>query len=103
VDTQRLTSLFSTYRSCDFREVNVVDEDRPIESVLGRDGIHEIFGSDQKPDVFILLVLAHGNKDGKICTDDEKYFFTTFQVWNLLKANELLKEAVKINFFGVSP
>jgi hypothetical protein len=69
--------------------------------VLSAEGLAREFGCDLKPDVFILLILAHGEEDGKILTDSQDYFFTTFQVWEALKSNVLLKDAVKINFFGV--
>jgi hypothetical protein len=55
------------------------------------------------PDVFILIILSHGNQDGVIESDNPGCpDFTTFQVWDALRKNQMLEECIKITFFGVS-
>jgi hypothetical protein len=90
------------YKNCEFREIYTVERNHPIGDVLSTEGLAWEFGTDRKPDVFILFILAHGDKDGEIQTDIKGYSFTTFEIWEALKSNDLLKEAVKIFFFGVS-
>jgi hypothetical protein len=90
--------LENTYKNCEFQAVH---PQAPIESILDPRRLDEIFQSTTVPDVFILVILSHGNKDGLIESDNPDCpDFSTFAVWNALK--KLPKECLKINFFGVS-
>jgi hypothetical protein len=85
-----------------FRDTSNVNSNFKIEQLLCTEGLEDIFQTKERPDVFILIVLAHGEEDGKIKTDDDQYFFTTFRVWDSLNNNENLQTCVKISFFGVN-
>jgi hypothetical protein len=60
--------------------------------------------SDVAPTLFILFILSHGTADGKIQTDHRGNYesFTTKAVFEALKKNEFLKDALKLVFLGVS-
>jgi hypothetical protein len=100
-DIFNLRTHFENYKNCTFKETSYVNKDTKIEHVLSREGLQAIFQSKEEPDVFFLIVLAHGDNDGKIKTDCEDYYFTTFQIWDALKNNATLRHCTKINFFGV--
>jgi len=59
--------------------------------------------------MFIVFILSHGDENGKILTDKkiqtegrEGYeSFTTESVFEALKENACLKDALKLVFFGV--
>jgi hypothetical protein len=68
------------------------------------------------PSIFILIVLSHGDKGGKILTDypldpneqsgrllcnKDFVSFTTIDIVEQLKTVECLKDSLKIIFFGV--
>jgi hypothetical protein len=70
----------------------------------------------EAPSIFILIVLSHGDKGGKILTDFpldpteqssrilcNKDFdsFTTIDIVEQLKTVECLKDSLKLIFFGV--
>jgi hypothetical protein len=99
-DSRNLAKCFERYKNCEFKEYSDVNREMPIEKVLSKEGLRDIFASDVTPDVFILFILAHGDEDGRILTDNF-YTFTTFEVWDALKNNKSLNDCVKINFFGV--
>jgi hypothetical protein len=48
----------------------------------------------------MLFMLSHGGEDGKIYTEQGD-FFTIYDVWDTLSSNQLLRECLKINVFGV--
>jgi hypothetical protein len=98
-DVLNLQRCFENYQNVEFQAVH---PQKPIEILLDQRSLDEIFKSSTIPDVFILLIVAHGEEDGTIFTDNAEYTFTTFQVWDALKSNNALKGAVKIIFFGVS-
>ena len=59
----------------------------------------------EAPTLFVLFILSHGNAHGKIETDhkgNDHKFFTTKSVFQALKKNAFLKDALKLVFIGVS-
>jgi len=72
--------------------------------------------NDECPDIFVVVILSHGDKNGLILTDQlakpEKnlsevetehfYSFTTEQAFDSLKKNDLIKNSLKLVFLGVS-
>jgi len=71
--------------------------------------------NDECPDVFVVVILSHGHKNGLILTDqlskpeknlsevetEDFYSFTTEQVFDGLKKNDLIKNSLKLVFLGV--
>jgi hypothetical protein len=54
----------------------------------------------------MLFIFSHGDENGVIYTDQNvgsDDFFTIYNVWDALASNFLLKDCLKINFFGVRP
>jgi hypothetical protein len=96
-DVLNLRRCFEKYKNCDFQAVHPQE---PIQSLLEKKRLDDLFQSTTDPDVFILVILSHGNTDGLIKSDNNNCpDFSTFAVWDALK--KLPKECVKITFFGV--
>jgi len=82
--------------------------ERKLNEVILGDG-------DIEPDVFVVVVLSHGLKNGIILTDqlkerskdlktveDEDFLsFTSEQLFESLKTNQLIQSSLKLVFLGV--
>lgn len=50
--------------------------------------------------MFLLIILSHGGENG-IIGSDQGEDYTTYEVWDALSANDVLKNSLKCNVFGV--
>jgi ABC-type Fe3+-hydroxamate transport system substrate-binding protein len=82
-DVANLKECFEGYKNCEFRALT---PNEPIEDVLSQIGLENIFSSSAErqaegpsnpkkqklanPDVFILIILSHGDEDGFIESDN---------------------------------
>ncbi|XP_065346694.1 uncharacterized protein LOC135943955 [Cloeon dipterum] len=98
-DVEDLRTIFEKNRNCNFRDCS-----------KNKNDLLELLGDQQKlmdffnlkgdvPSVFVLFILSHGGKDGKIETDD-KELFTTDEVLDKLQGLERFQNCLKIVNFA---
>lgn len=58
------------------------------------------FPDTDPPTVLMLFIFSHGGENGEISTEQGDSF-STYDVWDALSCNQLLRDCLKINVFGV--
>ncbi|XP_059480484.1 uncharacterized protein LOC132199609 [Neocloeon triangulifer] len=103
VDLKRLADTFEAKRNCRFRAVRSPEKIDLLELLDDKNKLLHLFDLNEEPSVFLLFILSHGTRNGKIFTDHkdkvtgEYEQFTSVQVIESLKA---LKNSLKVVFFG---
>ncbi|XP_065336620.1 uncharacterized protein LOC135937396 [Cloeon dipterum] len=100
---------FEENRKCNFRSLLSPKREVLLELLSDKDSLLRFFGSKDVPSVFVLYILSHGHRDGKIYTDhyeseNSKEFvsFTTTDIFNSLKNLKLFDDCLKLINLGVN-
>ncbi|XP_065341522.1 uncharacterized protein LOC135940529 isoform X2 [Cloeon dipterum] len=98
IDVENITSTFkSVGHICETSD----RKDEVLKLVGSEDGLRTKFQleKNQTPELFIVFIMTHGNKDGKLTTHHDEEF-NVYEVCEKLKSNPLLENAMKLIFIS---
>ncbi|CAB3387873.1 Hypothetical predicted protein [Cloeon dipterum] len=104
-DVRNLRMTFQENRNCNFRSILSPKKEHLLKLLSSKENLLRLFSTNDVPSVFALFVLSHGERNGKIFTDDysiehrnEFVHFTTADVFEALKKTEFEGCLKLINF-----
>ncbi|CAB3384229.1 Hypothetical predicted protein [Cloeon dipterum] len=106
-DVENLEITFKLNRNCNFRSILSPEKGQLLQLLANQEELLRLFGSSDVPSVFVLYILSHGYRDGKIFTDhyqneDPNDFisFTTTEIFDSLKKLTGFHDCLKFINFG---
>ncbi|XP_065334666.1 uncharacterized protein LOC135935955 [Cloeon dipterum] len=106
-DVENLERTFRVNRNCNFRSILSPEKGHLLQLLADQENLLQLFSCSEVPSVFVLYILSHGYRDGKIFTDhyqneDPNDFisFTTTEIFDSLKMLTDFEECLKFINFG---
>ncbi|XP_065333090.1 uncharacterized protein LOC135934989 [Cloeon dipterum] len=106
-DVKNLERTFRVNRNCNFRSILSPEKGQLLKLLSNQEEILRLFTCSDVPSVFVLYILSHGSRNGKILTDyhqndDPNDFisFTTAEIFDSLKKLTGFEECLKFVNFG---